>query len=256
MSERQASVTPTYWRPRASLSRRSKIFTPADSRRGWKPDQSAVIVPISTRASSARDRGLDLRLVVGDRGEDPEAQAQHRDRDDEVQRDERPAGAAEPLEPAPLVRRKLGLDQLVGGVVVKKAHLEEAERRRRSLGPITMCRDRLIVLHPSPPLHFILTTQELMSGPADPQPPQAVLAWSRFAARLLAARPALAAEVEQAAGGTWHAGAMREFLAARDTDDDARLARAVCAAARRACGCACRARSRRARAARGGGRAA
>jgi glutamate-ammonia-ligase adenylyltransferase len=66
-----------------------------------------------------------------------------------------------------------------------------------------------------------------MSGPADPQPPQAVLAWSRFAARLLAARPALAAEVEQAAGGTWHAAAMREFLAARDTDDDARLAGAL-----------------------------
>ncbi len=75
-------------------------------------------------AERARDRGLDLRLVVGDRGQDPEAQAQHRDRDDEVQRDERPAGAAEPLEPAALDRRKLGLDQLVVGVVVEKAHLE------------------------------------------------------------------------------------------------------------------------------------
>jgi glutamate-ammonia-ligase adenylyltransferase len=63
-----------------------------------------------------------------------------------------------------------------------------------------------------------------MSGPADPHPPQAVLAWSRFAARLVAARPALAAEIEQAAGGTWQAAAMREFLAARDTGDDVRLA--------------------------------
>jgi glutamate-ammonia-ligase adenylyltransferase len=63
-----------------------------------------------------------------------------------------------------------------------------------------------------------------MSGRADPQPPQAVLAWSRYAGRLVAARPALAAEIEQAAGATWHAAAMREFLAARDTDDDARLA--------------------------------
>jgi glutamate-ammonia-ligase adenylyltransferase len=66
-----------------------------------------------------------------------------------------------------------------------------------------------------------------MSGPADPQPPQAVLAWSRFAARLVAARPALATEVEQAADGTWTAEAMREFLAARDTGDDARLAGAL-----------------------------
>jgi glutamate-ammonia-ligase adenylyltransferase len=63
-----------------------------------------------------------------------------------------------------------------------------------------------------------------MSGPADPHPPQAVLAWSRFAARLVAARPALAAEIEQAAGGTWQAAAMHEFLAARDTGDDVRLA--------------------------------
>ena len=66
-----------------------------------------------------------------------------------------------------------------------------------------------------------------MSGPADPQPPQAVLAWSRYAARLVAARPALAAEIEQAADGTWHATAMREFLAARDIDDDSRLASAL-----------------------------
>ena len=63
-----------------------------------------------------------------------------------------------------------------------------------------------------------------MSGPANPHPPQAVLAWSRFAARLVAARPALAAEIEQAAGGAWQAAAMHEFLAARDNGDDVRLA--------------------------------
>jgi glutamate-ammonia-ligase adenylyltransferase len=65
-----------------------------------------------------------------------------------------------------------------------------------------------------------------MPGPTG-EPRDAVHAWSRFAARLLAARPALAEELELAAAGTWHAAAMREFLAARDTADDAQLASAL-----------------------------
>ena len=63
-----------------------------------------------------------------------------------------------------------------------------------------------------------------MSG-ADDRPP--VLACSRYAARLLAARPALATEVEQAAGAGWTAAAMREFLAGHDLAADAALAAAL-----------------------------
>jgi len=66
-----------------------------------------------------------------------------------------------------------------------------------------------------------------MSGPADASPPHEVLACSRYAARLLAVRPALAEEIERAAGGTWTAAAMRELLATRDTADAARLAAAL-----------------------------
>ena len=65
-----------------------------------------------------------------------------------------------------------------------------------------------------------------MPGPADPHP-NPVLAWSRFAARQVAARAALGEEIDRAADGTWSAAAMREFLAARDTADDARLAAAL-----------------------------
>ena len=63
-----------------------------------------------------------------------------------------------------------------------------------------------------------------MSGFGD-RPP--VLAGSRYAARLLAARPALAAEVEQATQRSWTAAAMREFLAGRDLAADAALAAAL-----------------------------
>jgi glutamate-ammonia-ligase adenylyltransferase len=66
-----------------------------------------------------------------------------------------------------------------------------------------------------------------MPGPADPHPSRAVLAWSRFAARLLAARPALVDEADRAAAGPWTAAAMQAFLAAHDLDDDARLAAAL-----------------------------
>jgi len=65
-----------------------------------------------------------------------------------------------------------------------------------------------------------------MPGSATVQ--RAVLAGSRYAARLVAARPALAEEIERAADATWTAQAMREFLAARALDDDdARLAAAL-----------------------------
>jgi glutamate-ammonia-ligase adenylyltransferase len=66
-----------------------------------------------------------------------------------------------------------------------------------------------------------------MPGPADSQPSRAVIAWSRFAARLLAARPALVDEADRAAAGPWTAAAMQAFLAAHDLDDDARLAAAL-----------------------------
>src|SRR5262245_40214188 len=63
-----------------------------------------------------------------------------------------------------------------------------------------------------------------MSGSGDCPP---VLEYSRYAARLLAARPALAAEIEQAAQGPWTAAAMRDFLAGRDLAADAALAAAL-----------------------------
>jgi [glutamine synthetase] adenylyltransferase / [glutamine synthetase]-adenylyl-L-tyrosine phosphorylase len=63
-----------------------------------------------------------------------------------------------------------------------------------------------------------------MSGADDRSP---VLACSRYAARLLAARPALATEVEQAADAGWTAAAMREFLARHDLAADAALAGAL-----------------------------
>jgi len=60
-----------------------------------------------------------------------------------------------------------------------------------------------------------------MSGPDDAG---AGLPGSRYAARLLAARPALAAEVGAAAASSWTAAAMRDFLAGVDPADDAALA--------------------------------
>ncbi|HSD52736.1 MAG TPA: bifunctional [glutamate--ammonia ligase]-adenylyl-L-tyrosine phosphorylase/[glutamate--ammonia-ligase] adenylyltransferase [Burkholderiales bacterium] len=49
--------------------------------------------------------------------------------------------------------------------------------------------------------------------------PTLALRWSRFAQRLLAARPQLADEVETARGAGWTAAAMRAFLAGRDATD-------------------------------------
>ncbi|HTO48179.1 MAG TPA: bifunctional [glutamate--ammonia ligase]-adenylyl-L-tyrosine phosphorylase/[glutamate--ammonia-ligase] adenylyltransferase [Burkholderiales bacterium] len=63
-----------------------------------------------------------------------------------------------------------------------------------------------------------------MSGSGDRTP---VLAGSRYAARLLAARPALQAELERAAEQAWRAAAMREFLAGHDLAADAALAAAL-----------------------------
>ncbi|MGH8699381.1 MAG: hypothetical protein ACREVS_23050, partial [Burkholderiales bacterium] len=71
-----------------------------------------------------------------------------------------------------------------------------------------------------------------MNGSAEPlrpalATPAAALGFSRFARRLLEARPALGEEVDQAAAEPWTATSMRAFLAARDLDDDARLAAAL-----------------------------
>jgi glutamate-ammonia-ligase adenylyltransferase len=69
-----------------------------------------------------------------------------------------------------------------------------------------------------------------VNGSAEPlrsASPRAALALSRFARRLLEARPALEAEVEQATAGPWDGARMRAFLAARDLGDDARLAAAL-----------------------------
>jgi glutamate-ammonia-ligase adenylyltransferase len=60
-----------------------------------------------------------------------------------------------------------------------------------------------------------------------PTTPRGALGFSRFARRLLEARPALEEEVDQAAVAPWNAVRMRAFLAARDLDDDARLAAAL-----------------------------
>jgi glutamate-ammonia-ligase adenylyltransferase len=53
--------------------------------------------------------------------------------------------------------------------------------------------------------------------------PSRALAWSRFAQRLVAARPELAAEIEAAHTVGWTADAMRAFLAAGDAADPAAL---------------------------------
>jgi glutamate-ammonia-ligase adenylyltransferase len=57
--------------------------------------------------------------------------------------------------------------------------------------------------------------------------PTLALRCSRFAQRLLAARPQLADEVERARGAGWTAAAMRAFLADRDTTDPQALAVAL-----------------------------
>jgi glutamate-ammonia-ligase adenylyltransferase len=57
--------------------------------------------------------------------------------------------------------------------------------------------------------------------------PREALGFSRFARRLLEARPALGEEVDQAAAGPWSAASMQAFLARRDLADDARLAAAL-----------------------------
>ncbi|MFO1360926.1 MAG: bifunctional [glutamate--ammonia ligase]-adenylyl-L-tyrosine phosphorylase/[glutamate--ammonia-ligase] adenylyltransferase [Burkholderiales bacterium] len=49
------------------------------------------------------------------------------------------------------------------------------------------------------------------------------LRWSRYAQRQLAARPALAAEIDAAGAAGWTAEAMRAFVAAGDTDEPAAL---------------------------------
>jgi glutamate-ammonia-ligase adenylyltransferase len=71
-----------------------------------------------------------------------------------------------------------------------------------------------------------------VNGSAEPlrparSTPRAALAFSRFARRLLEAKPALGEEVDQAAVAPWNAESMRAFLAARDLGDDARLAAAL-----------------------------
>jgi [glutamine synthetase] adenylyltransferase / [glutamine synthetase]-adenylyl-L-tyrosine phosphorylase len=71
-----------------------------------------------------------------------------------------------------------------------------------------------------------------VNGSAEPlrpaaSTPRAALGFSRFARRLLEARPALGEEVDQAAAGPWSAAGMRSFLALRDLADDARLAAAL-----------------------------
>jgi glutamate-ammonia-ligase adenylyltransferase len=57
--------------------------------------------------------------------------------------------------------------------------------------------------------------------------PRTALAGSRFAQRLLAARPQLEDEVEAARASGWSAAAMRAFLAGRDTAEPAALAGAL-----------------------------
>jgi glutamate-ammonia-ligase adenylyltransferase len=57
--------------------------------------------------------------------------------------------------------------------------------------------------------------------------PALALRWSRFAQRLLAARPQLADEVEAAHGTGWTAAGMRAFLAGRDTAEPGSLASAL-----------------------------
>ena len=70
-----------------------------------------------------------------------------------------------------------------------------------------------------------------MPGSADPveaaRTPRDALRFSRFAQRLIAARPALEEEVTAAAASGWSATAMRTFLAARDTGDPAALGTAL-----------------------------
>src|SRR5262245_37696452 len=74
-----------------------------------------------------------------------------------------------------------------------------------------------------------------MPGAAAPYPavdvsptaPSEALRCARFAQRLLAARPALADEVEQAALSPWRAEAMREFLDARAPSHETQLAAAL-----------------------------
>ena len=83
-------------------------------------------------AERARDRGLDFRFVIRDRRQHPEAEREHRGREDEVERDQRPAGPPEPLQPAALDRGELRLDGLVGGVW-EEAHFGGASSRRRSV---------------------------------------------------------------------------------------------------------------------------
>src|SRR5215470_15212856 len=65
------------------------------------------------------------------------------------------------------------------------------------------------------------------SSDATPAAPDAALRFSRYAQRLLTARPALAAEIEHAAAGPWIRGAMGTFLAERRCDDDVHLAAAL-----------------------------
>src|SRR5499426_3904063 len=57
--------------------------------------------------------------------------------------------------------------------------------------------------------------------------PWAALAFSPFARRLLAARPALEEEVARAAAGPWRGADMRAFLAARETGEERSLAAAL-----------------------------
>ena len=72
-----------------------------------------------------------------------------------------------------------------------------------------------------------LAESAAQSAARPPGSPQAALKFSRYAARLLAARPQLASEVELAATATWSAVAMRELLAGREPATDTALATAL-----------------------------
>jgi glutamate-ammonia-ligase adenylyltransferase len=91
----------------------------------------------------------------------------------------------------------------------------------RRANPTTDCTSAALILP--------YLSRQTVTGSAEPAPPapRAALVFSRFARRLLEARPALWEEVDQAGVAPWTAERMRGFLAARDLGDDGRLAAAL-----------------------------
>ena len=86
-----------------------------------------------------------------------------------------------------------------------------------------------IVLHPA---LLVPSPQPPMPGSAEALPPavrtvEGAATFSRYARRLLDARPALGEEVERASLDRWSADGMRAFLTAHGTGDDARLGAAL-----------------------------